>query len=66
MAIRALLCMALRLKDGKVSPCCSNVANGEREEPCNGDDMVEGETWGNDEGNKKAMQIKGAASPLPG
>lgn len=42
MAIRALLCAALRLKDGKGSPCWSNVATGEREEPCNEDDMVQG------------------------
>ena len=54
--------MALRLKDGKVSPCCSNVANGEREEPCNEDDMVEGETGGDNEGNKNAMQMKRVAS----
>lgn len=57
--------MALRLKDGKVSPCCSNVANGEREEPCNEDDMVEGETRGNDEGNKKVMQIKRGQTESP-
>ena len=66
MAITALLCVALRLKDGKVSPCRSDVANGEREEPCDEDDMVEGSTGGNNEGNKRAMQMKRVASQEPG
>lgn len=37
-------------------PCWRDVGTGEREEPCNGDDMVQGST-GDNEANKKEMQI---------
>lgn len=37
-------------------PCWRDVGTGEREEPCNGDDTVQGST-GDNEANKKEMQI---------